>query len=198
MVRRSEHTKQELIDMTTANGRKIVKKEGLENLSTRKVSDSIGYAVGTIYNIYNDRDDLVIHINLKTLNSLHTALKKVVKANKIFNELKKRPSLFKRIAKKSSIDKHTASNGGLIDFVNENNLSKEIVYNFNKISNNKISRPFMINGNWAIIKKIAKRKAKIPSFQEIKDVIRESLYIEQVKAHNDDIIKNAKITILLN
>ena len=89
MVRRSEHTKQELIDMTTANGRKIVKKEGLENLSTRKVSDSIGYAVGTIYNIYNDRDDLVIHINLKTLNSLHTALKKVVKEEKSNSSNKK-------------------------------------------------------------------------------------------------------------
>lgn len=79
MVRRSEHTKQELIDMTTTNGRKIVRKEGLENLSTRKVSDSIGYAVGTIYNIYNDRDDLVIHVNLKTLNDLQSAINKALK-----------------------------------------------------------------------------------------------------------------------
>lgn len=79
MVRRSEHTKQELIDMTTTNGRKIVRKEGLENLSTRKVSDSIGYAVGTIYNIYNDRDDLVIHVNLKTLSDLQSAINKALK-----------------------------------------------------------------------------------------------------------------------
>lgn len=89
MVRRSEHTKQELIDMTTTNGRKIVRKEGLENLSTRKVSDSIGYAVGTIYNIYNDRDDLVIHVNLKTLNDLHSAINKALKGEGSTSSAKK-------------------------------------------------------------------------------------------------------------
>ncbi len=89
MVRRSEHTKQELIDMTTTNGRKIVRKEGLENLSTRKVSDSIGYAVGTIYNIYNDRDDLVIHVNLKTLNDLHSAINKALKGESSTSSAKK-------------------------------------------------------------------------------------------------------------
>ncbi len=82
MVRRSEHTKQELIDMATANGRKILRKEGLENLSTRKVASAIGYAVGTIYNIFNDRDDMVIHVNLKTLKDLEAHINKNLRDNK--------------------------------------------------------------------------------------------------------------------
>ena len=47
---------------------------GLPALTARNVADDIGYAVGTLYNLFDDLDTLIVHVNGATLDLLHDAL----------------------------------------------------------------------------------------------------------------------------
>jgi AcrR family transcriptional regulator len=50
---------------------RIVDAEGPEGLSARKVAACIGYTVGTLYLVFDNLDDLVLHANVRTLQRLH-------------------------------------------------------------------------------------------------------------------------------
>ena len=74
MARRSDHSKDELKELILTSAREIVKKEGYRELSARKVASKIGYTVGTLYNFFNNLDDLILHINARTLDMLYEKL----------------------------------------------------------------------------------------------------------------------------
>lgn len=74
MARRNDHKRMELKKMAIAAGLEIIIEEGLNALSTRKVTKKIGYTVGTLYNIFDDLDDFIIQINLTTLEQLTKAM----------------------------------------------------------------------------------------------------------------------------
>lgn len=65
---------------TIAIARKIVSEEGLPALQARRVAKEAGCSVGTIYNLYNNLDDLVIFANAGTLDELSQALQESVSA----------------------------------------------------------------------------------------------------------------------
>ncbi|MFQ5973299.1 MAG: TetR/AcrR family transcriptional regulator, partial [Alphaproteobacteria bacterium] len=48
--------------------------EGLRGLTARGVARRIGYTIGTIYNLFENLDDLIIHLNSTTLDSLYEAV----------------------------------------------------------------------------------------------------------------------------
>ena len=50
---------------------KIVVEQGHEGLTARKVMRDIGYAVGTLYLIFENLDDLILHLNARTLDRLY-------------------------------------------------------------------------------------------------------------------------------
>lgn len=74
MGRRSIHTPEELreliIDATTA----IVEQQGLEGLSAREIAKRIGYSPGTLYNVFENLDDLLLIIEARLLDDLATRL----------------------------------------------------------------------------------------------------------------------------
>ncbi|MEA1888758.1 MAG: TetR/AcrR family transcriptional regulator [Pseudomonadota bacterium] len=71
MARRSDHSHDEIRDMILNAAETIVMEHGLKGLSTRKVTSDIGYTVGTLYLVFKNLDDLVTHINARTLNRLY-------------------------------------------------------------------------------------------------------------------------------
>lgn len=77
MGRRSKqagHSPDEIREMALAAAKRIVAKQGYGALSTRKVAADIGYAVGSLYFVFRNLDDLIIHINGSTLDELHHGL----------------------------------------------------------------------------------------------------------------------------
>ena len=50
--------------------RKIVSSEGLAAMQARRVAREAGCSVGTIYNLYDGLDDLIIYVNAATLEDL--------------------------------------------------------------------------------------------------------------------------------
>lgn len=49
---------------------KTLKEEGLEGLDVRKIASQAGCSVGTFYNHYKSLDELIIHFNMATLDTL--------------------------------------------------------------------------------------------------------------------------------
>ena len=70
MARRSDHTRQELRTLALEAARAVAEAEGWRGLTARKVAGRIGYSVGTLYNVFQDLDDMIIAVNGETLDTL--------------------------------------------------------------------------------------------------------------------------------
>jgi hypothetical protein len=76
MARRYDHTREEIRIMAIDAGRQLAMEKGLSGLSARKIAKSIGYTVGTLYNIFDNYDDIILNINGVTLDELHNFMEK--------------------------------------------------------------------------------------------------------------------------
>jgi len=74
MARRSDHSREELREMVLSAAEQIVVEQSYSGLSARKVAAAIGYTVGTLYLVFENIDDLILHINARTLDRLHTRM----------------------------------------------------------------------------------------------------------------------------
>ena len=48
--------------MALAAARRIAEKDGLSGLTARRIAEKIGYSVGTLYNLFDNMDDLIIQV----------------------------------------------------------------------------------------------------------------------------------------
>ncbi len=60
--------------MALAAAREVAETEGLRGLTARRVAGKIGYSAGTLYNLFENLDDLIVHLNGATLDALYEAL----------------------------------------------------------------------------------------------------------------------------
>ncbi len=77
MARRSDHTREELHDIILEAATGIVANEGLRALSARRIATEIGYSPGSIYNLFTNLDDLIVHLNARTMDRLVASLETV-------------------------------------------------------------------------------------------------------------------------
>lgn len=66
MGRRSDHNRAELKSMIVAEGHRLMAETGFAAFSAREVARRIGYSIGTIYNIFDSLDHLLIAVNSRT------------------------------------------------------------------------------------------------------------------------------------
>ena len=77
MARRSEHSLEELKALVLEAAETIVIEEGFSGLKVRKIAREIGYTVGSIYMVFTNMADLIMHINARTLDALAEQLGQV-------------------------------------------------------------------------------------------------------------------------
>ncbi|HOO81609.1 MAG TPA: TetR/AcrR family transcriptional regulator [Alphaproteobacteria bacterium] len=70
MARRNDHTREELKSLTLERALKIVKNEGFQKLTARRIAKEINYTPGTIYNMFGSMDGLYFALNAHTLDKL--------------------------------------------------------------------------------------------------------------------------------
>ncbi len=70
MARRSEHSLEEIKTMVLDAAEAIVLEEGFAALKVRKVALEIGYTVGSIYMVFTNMGDLIMHVKARTLDEL--------------------------------------------------------------------------------------------------------------------------------
>jgi AcrR family transcriptional regulator len=68
MARRKDHTREQLKELAINAGSKLIINQGFGRFSAREVAREIGYTIGTIYNVFGNYDELILHINAKTLD----------------------------------------------------------------------------------------------------------------------------------
>ncbi len=68
--RRSDHSRHELHELALDAATRIVEAEGIHALTARRIATAIGYAPGTLYNIFAGLDDIIIHLNGRALDEL--------------------------------------------------------------------------------------------------------------------------------
>jgi AcrR family transcriptional regulator len=74
MARRNDHTREEIKEMALKAAETMMLKNGKDGLSARKVAQEIGYTVGTLYLVFKNLDDLILHVNGRTLDRLYEKL----------------------------------------------------------------------------------------------------------------------------
>lgn len=74
MARRSDHSRDELRRLALDAAAALAEEGGLPAITARAVAGRIGYAAGTLYNIFDNLDGLILALNDRTLESLEVAL----------------------------------------------------------------------------------------------------------------------------
>jgi AcrR family transcriptional regulator len=74
MGRRSTHTPQQLRELILDAAQEIIEVHGLAGLSAREIARRIGYSPGTIYNMFDNLDDVVLHVEARVLDALDKRL----------------------------------------------------------------------------------------------------------------------------
>ena len=78
MGRRSTHTPHQLRDLILEAAQDIIVAQGLAGLSAREIARRIGYSPGTIYNMFANLDDVVLHVEARLLDALDARLSAVL------------------------------------------------------------------------------------------------------------------------
>jgi len=81
MARRSEHSQEEIKEMVLQATETIIIEEGFSAVNVRKIALEIGYTVGSIYMVFENMADLIMHVNGRTLDDLAIHLDQVVEQN---------------------------------------------------------------------------------------------------------------------
>lgn len=100
MGRRGDHSFEELKKMILEAAYEMLATEGYTNLSTRKIAAKIGYTVGTLYNVFQNLDDIFMHLNARTMKSLSEQLKLAAKGKGV-NKLKSLAEAYINFAEKN-------------------------------------------------------------------------------------------------
>lgn len=75
MARRSDHSREQIQQMAIGAAIGILSREGIQGLSARKVATAIGYTAGTLYLVFKNLDELILHVNAATLDTLHEVMR---------------------------------------------------------------------------------------------------------------------------
>lgn len=75
--RRSIHTAEELRELILNATTELIETEGLAGFSAREIARRIGYSPGTLYNVFDNLDDLILTIEGRLLDRLAASLQAV-------------------------------------------------------------------------------------------------------------------------
>ncbi|MDO9425084.1 MAG: TetR/AcrR family transcriptional regulator [Methylobacter sp.] len=77
MARRNKHSLAEIREMVLDAAETIIINEGYSALKVRRIAMDIGYTVGSVYMVFDNMADLVIHIKANTVDNLTEQLQQV-------------------------------------------------------------------------------------------------------------------------
>ena len=76
MGRRSDHSREELRRLALDAARDLAESEGYRALTVRRIAERMGYVPGTLYNLFDNLDNLILQMRGETLDELYLVLSK--------------------------------------------------------------------------------------------------------------------------
>jgi AcrR family transcriptional regulator len=70
MARRGNHTLEQIKEMVIEAAEDLVEQGGVNQLRVRNIAIKIGYTVGSIYMVFRNMNDLILHIKGRTLDAI--------------------------------------------------------------------------------------------------------------------------------
>jgi len=70
MARRSEHSQEQIKTMILDAAEQVVIAQGFSALKARNIAKEVGYTVGSLYMVYANMADLIMHIHARTLDAI--------------------------------------------------------------------------------------------------------------------------------
>lgn len=74
MSRRSDHSRSEFIELVVTAAEAIVTETGTGQPSARAIARRIGYSPGSLYLAFENIDDIITHVNARTLDRLYASI----------------------------------------------------------------------------------------------------------------------------
>ena len=74
MARRSDHTPEELHALIIDTAIKLIEDNQTTKVTARQIADAIGYTPGTLYTHFANLDEIILHVNARTLAALQAWL----------------------------------------------------------------------------------------------------------------------------
>ena len=71
MGRRNDHSRVEIRELALQAASKLIREQGFQGLSARKVAQAIGYTVGSLYLVFKNLDDLILRVNAQNLETMY-------------------------------------------------------------------------------------------------------------------------------
>jgi len=72
LARRSDHSKEEIKALAINHAYKLIEEKGEDGFKARDIAKRMGYTVGTIYYVFDNMENLRLHVCAKILDSLHS------------------------------------------------------------------------------------------------------------------------------
>jgi len=81
MARRRKHSLQEIKAMSLQAAESIVIKEGYQAVTARRIAMEIGYTVGSLYLVFDNMSDLLLHLKARILENLYQQLRYITEVD---------------------------------------------------------------------------------------------------------------------
>ena len=78
MARRSDHTKEELMDLVIDAAAALIEQHKTVKVTARQIAAAVGYTPGTLYTHFENLDDIFLHVNARSLADLRNMLSNVI------------------------------------------------------------------------------------------------------------------------
>jgi len=70
MAKRHDHTRDEIRELAIDAAEQCIQSGGIQTINARKIAKEMGYAVGTLYQLFKSMDLLILAANIRTLKAL--------------------------------------------------------------------------------------------------------------------------------
>lgn len=77
MARRSDHSKEELMEMVIQGTLDLIEEQQTVKVTARQIAARVGYTPGTLYTHFANLDDIFFHVNARSLRDLRHRLEAV-------------------------------------------------------------------------------------------------------------------------
>lgn len=77
MARRSDHSKEELMELVIQAALELIEEHQTVRITARQIASRIGYTPGTLYTHFANLDEIFFHVNARSLRQLRLGLEQV-------------------------------------------------------------------------------------------------------------------------